>query len=132
MGSLFTWVDPNFFDITVERFSLPHWRNNKPQTSFVKRLRKRRRGVVVITTARLHSTKPELRFCAGSNPGVSVSEIRDGEDLGQWSRLEIRVNAFRRSTIQPKQTIIIIITTITVLKPVYMIMWHHLIMMARR
>ena len=27
-----------------------------------------RRGVVVITTAQLHSTKPELRFCAGSNP----------------------------------------------------------------
>ena len=26
------------------------------------------RGVVVITTAQLHSTKPELRFCAGSNP----------------------------------------------------------------
>ena len=25
-----------------------------------------RRGVVVITTAQLHSTKPELRFCAGS------------------------------------------------------------------
>ena len=24
-------------------------------------------GVVVITTAQLHSTKPELRFCAGSN-----------------------------------------------------------------
>ena len=40
-----------------------------------------RRGVVVITTAQLHSTKPELRFCAGSNPARGVSEIRDGEDL---------------------------------------------------
>ena len=40
-----------------------------------------RRGVVVITTARLHSTKPELRFCVGSNPACGVSEIRDGEDL---------------------------------------------------
>ena len=40
-----------------------------------------RRGVVVITTAKLHSTKPELRFCAGSNPALSVSEIRDDEDL---------------------------------------------------
>ena len=40
-----------------------------------------RRGVVVITTAQLHSTKPELRFCAGSNPARSVSEIRDGENL---------------------------------------------------
>ena len=39
-------------------------------------------GVVVITTAaQLHSTKPELRFCAGSNPAYGVSEIRDGEDL---------------------------------------------------
>ena len=40
-----------------------------------------RRGVVVITAAQLHSTKPELRFCAGSNPAHGVSEIRDGEDL---------------------------------------------------
>ena len=38
-------------------------------------------GVVVITTAQLHSTKPELRFCAGSNPARGVSKIRDGEDL---------------------------------------------------
>ena len=45
------------------------------------------RGVVVITTAQLHSTKPELRFCAGSNPARDVSEIRDGEDIWQWSRL---------------------------------------------
>ena len=37
-------------------------------------------GVVVITTAQLHSTKPELRFCAGSNPARGVSEIPDGED----------------------------------------------------
>ena len=33
------------------------------------------RGVVVLTTAQLHSTKPELRFCAASNP------VHDGEDL---------------------------------------------------
>ena len=32
-------------------------------------------------TAQVHSTKPELRFCAGSNPACSVLEIRDGEDL---------------------------------------------------
>ena len=38
-------------------------------------------GVVVITTAQIHSTKPELGFCAGSNPAPSVLEIRDGEDL---------------------------------------------------
>ena len=36
-------------------------------------------GVVVITIAQPHSTKP--RFCAGSNPAHGVSEIRDGEDL---------------------------------------------------
>ena len=66
-------------------------------------------GVVVITTAQLHSTKPELRFCAGSNPARGVSEIRDGEDLWQWSRLEIRLNAFHRSTIPQKQFIIIFI-----------------------
>ena len=40
-----------------------------------------RHGVVVITTTQLHSTKPELRFCAGSNPAHGVSEIHDGEDL---------------------------------------------------
>ena len=44
---------------------------------------------MVITTAQLHSTKPELWFCAGSNPARNVSEIRNGEDLWQLSRLEI-------------------------------------------
>ena len=39
----------------------------------------------------------------------SVSEMRDGEDLWQWSHLEIRLNAFRRSTI-PQKLFIIIIT----------------------
>ena len=38
-------------------------------------------GVVVITTTQLHSTKPELRLCTGSNPACGTSEIRDGEDL---------------------------------------------------
>ena len=42
---------------------------------------KKMRGVGVITTAELHSTKPEFRFCAGSNSACGVSEIRDGEDL---------------------------------------------------
>ena len=44
-------------------------------------VRKFCRGVVVITTTQLHSTKPELRFCVISNPGRGVSEIRYGEDL---------------------------------------------------
>ena len=39
------------------------------------------RGVVVITTAQLHSAKLELKFCAGSNPARGVSEIQDSEDL---------------------------------------------------
>ena len=33
------------------------------------------------TTAQLHPTKPELRFCAGSNPAFGVLEIRDDEDI---------------------------------------------------
>ena len=41
----------------------------------------RRRGVVVITTAQLYSTKSELGFCADSNPARGELEIRDGEDL---------------------------------------------------
>ena len=40
-----------------------------------------RRGVVVTTTAQLHSTMPELRFCTVSNPACGMLEIRDGEDL---------------------------------------------------
>ena len=67
-----------------------------------------RRGVVVITTAQLHLSKPEFMFCASSNPARGASEIRNGEDLWQWSLLEIRLNAFRRSTIPQKQFIIII------------------------
>ena len=37
--------------------------------------------VVVVTTAQLHSTKPELRFGAGSNPPRGVSEFGNGENL---------------------------------------------------
>ena len=33
---------------------------------------------------------------------LHVSEIRDGEDLWKWSPLEIRLNAFCRSTVWPK------------------------------
>ena len=62
-----------------------------------------RRGVVVIATAQLLSITPELRLCTGSNPARGVSEIRDVEDLWHWSRLEIRLNALRRSTIPQKQ-----------------------------
>ena len=34
-----------------------------------------RRGGVVITTAQFHSTKPDLRFCPGSNSACGMSEI---------------------------------------------------------
>ena len=61
-----------------------------------------RRGVVVIATVQLHSTKPEPRFCPGSNLARDVSEICDGKNLWQWSRLGIRLDAFRRSTILQK------------------------------
>ena len=43
------------------------------------------RGVVVNTTAQLHSTKPELGFSTGSNPARSESQICDGENLSQCS-----------------------------------------------
>ena len=36
---------------------------------------------LLITTAQLHLTKPELRFCAGSNPACGMAEIHDGEDF---------------------------------------------------
>ena len=52
---------------------------------------------------KIHSTKLELRFSAGSNSAREVSEIWDDGDLWQWSRLETRLNAFRRSTIPQKQ-----------------------------
>ena len=48
------------------------------------------------------------------HPARSVSEIRDDEDLWQWSRLEIRLNTFRLSTIPQKQLIIIIIIIIII------------------
>ena len=42
---------------------------------------------------------------------LSAWQTRDGENLWQWSRLEIRLNTFRRSSISQKQFIIIIIIT---------------------
>ena len=41
-------------------------------------------GLVVITTAQLHSTKPVLGFCVSLNPAYGTS---DGESLSQWSPL---------------------------------------------
>ena len=55
-------------------------------------------SVVVITTAQLNSTKPEFRFCAGSNPTRGASEICNGENrLEIWAVLvKSYVNAIRR------------------------------------
>ena len=39
------------------------------------------RFVMVITTAQLHSTKPELSFCAGPNSARGVLKICDGKNL---------------------------------------------------
>ena len=47
---------------------------------------------MVITTAQLESTNPELRFCAGSNSAHSRLEIRNSEDLRQWSRAGNKAN----------------------------------------
>ena len=60
--------------------------------------------------------KAWIRFCAGSYPARGVSEIRYGEDLLQCSRLEIRLNNFRRSSIRQKQFIIIIIIIIIIIE----------------
>ena len=40
------------------------------------------RGLVVISTAQLNLTKPELMFYAGSNTALGVLDICDGEDNG--------------------------------------------------
>ena len=75
------------------------------------------RVVVVITTAQLYLLKPELIFCVGSNPARGVSEIPDGKDLSKCSRLEIKLNAFRRSAISEKQFIIILMCSLSNVRP---------------
>ena len=69
---------------------------------------------MVVAIAHLHTTKTELKLCAGSNRGRGVLDFDDGEDLWQWSRsrLEIRLSAYRRLTIPQKQLIIFIIISI--------------------
>ena len=39
------------------------------------------KNVVVITTAKLHSTQTELRLCTGLNHAHDVSEIDSGEEI---------------------------------------------------
>ena len=64
-------------------------------------------GVVVMTTTQLHSTKPELKFCAGSNCAPGLSGIHNGKNLWQCSGLKINFNAFCWPTMLQKQFIII-------------------------
>ena len=73
---------------------------------FLKALCLWRRGIVAITAAQIHSTKAELRFCVGSNPVRSVSEIRNVEDFWQWFWVEKKLNTFCRSIIPERQIII--------------------------
>ena len=68
-----------------------------------------RRGVAVLATAQLYSAKPEIRFCTGSVPARGVSEICDGENHWQWSRLEISLHVLRRLTTLQKDFIIFIV-----------------------
>ena len=42
---------------------------------------KRYHDKVVADTTQLHTSKPELRFCAGSIPDCGISEISHGENL---------------------------------------------------
>ena len=53
----------------------------------------------------------EFTFRQFEGNARDVSEIRDVEDLRQWSRLEIEtgINIFRQSTMPQKQFIIMII-----------------------
>ena len=64
--------------MTAEVYSKP---SQKSKMEHFAKKAKNSRGVVVIATAQLHSTKPELRFRADSNPARGISEIRDCEDL---------------------------------------------------
>ena len=42
---------------------------------------------MVCITSRLHSTEFELRFCAGSNPALGVSEVCHGENFQLMPRM---------------------------------------------
>ena len=65
--------------------------------------------VVLQWLSLLHNFIQETKVQRKFKSCLGVSEIRNGEDLWQWSRLEIRLNAFRQLTISQKQFIIIFI-----------------------
>ena len=64
---------------------------------------------IFLKRARVSTNHAIFGNCPSSNPIHGLSEIRDGEDLWQWSLLEIRLNAFCWSIIPQKQFIIIFI-----------------------
>lgn len=72
---------------------------------------------------RTYLTKPEITFCAVSDPARDVLKVCDGENPWQWSRLKMRPNASGRSTISQKQFIIIGIVTIITIS-----IWNYLIL----
>ena len=65
--------------------------------------------VLVISNIELHSTNSGPRFCTGSYSNCGVWKISDAENLWQLCWLEIRLIAFRLSTITQKQFIIIML-----------------------
>ena len=71
---------------------------------------------MVITTAQVHSTKPQLKslHADGVNPVHGVLDVCDDENLWQCSLLKIRHNVFRWSTIPQKPFIIINFTRNTI------------------
>ena len=80
-------------------------------------------GLVVITTAQLHLTKPGLRFRAGPNHILSMPDICDRENLWQWFWLKIRHKTFHWSNISQKQIIIVHLPSVGVIFKTY-ISWH--------
>ena len=83
-----------------------------------------RLGVVVITTVQLYSARPKLTFCAASNPDNGVLVFRDGEDLWQWSELEIRLNIFRGTIIPQKRNSTLFIWTSWICLSFFLILWE--------
>ena len=71
---------------------------------------------MVITTAQLHSAKPQLKslHADGVNPVHGVLDVCDDKNLWQCSLLKIRHNVFRWSTISQKPFIIINFTRNTI------------------
>ena len=82
--SLMVVLSETYLEHLEDKATKPFKPQNPNQTtkSFnCKTQAQKRRSVVFITAAQLHSSKPEIRFCAGSNSARGVSEIHDGEDL---------------------------------------------------